>query len=79
MMEEIAFFADYTALAYHDARNVRHLVRAGYLVLRGKKIRNQFHYSLCRQGRPIRNQIGNEPMGEPSCTLDGPVYSPDAR
>ena len=30
-MEEIAFFADYTALAYHEARNVRHLVRAGYL------------------------------------------------
>jgi hypothetical protein len=27
----VATFADYVALAYHEARNVRHLVRAGYL------------------------------------------------
>jgi hypothetical protein len=31
MSSEIAFFADYIALAYHEARNVRRLVRAGHL------------------------------------------------
>ena len=31
MRTEIAAFADYVALAYHEARNVRHLVSAGYL------------------------------------------------
>jgi len=31
MANEIAFFADYVTLAYHEARNVRHLVRSGHL------------------------------------------------
>ena len=29
--DQIELFANYLALAYHEARNVRHLVRAGYL------------------------------------------------
>lgn len=31
MKTELAAFANYLALAYHEARNVRHLVKAGHL------------------------------------------------
>jgi hypothetical protein len=44
MRTDIAIFADYIALAYHEARNVRHLVRAGYL--------DKARYALLISGMP---------------------------
>ncbi|MGO9272643.1 MAG: hypothetical protein ACLQOO_20815 [Terriglobia bacterium] len=48
MRSEIAEFATYVTLAYHEARNVRHLVRAGYL--------NEARHRLLITGMPTNRE-----------------------
>jgi hypothetical protein len=64
MNSEIAFFADYIALAYHEARNVRHLVKQGHL----DKVRYRFlmdkmptnRIEAWRKIQPLRHQAASE-------------------
>lgn len=48
MKPDVATFAELVALAYHEARNVRHLVRAGHL--------DKARYALLISGMPTNRQ-----------------------